>query len=144
MTLHRKLTIGKMKEESEHDENMSIFRVKYNEMVKSKLLKYIFLSMYVFICLLGNVVTGLIFLKHRGNEDPQQLNERLNYTTEMLHLNTKTTKGGGNHTNNTFGKVDNSRNDAESAEEWNLYLLFGNDSNNEVSFLERVFWSSEM
>ena len=136
MTLHRKLTIGKMKEESEHDENMSFFRVKYNEMVKSKLLKYIFLSTYIFICLLGNVVTGLIFLKHRGNEDPQQPNERLNYTTEMLHLNNKNTKGGVNHTNITFGNVDDTRNYVESAKEWDLYLLFGNDSNNEVSCLE--------
>ena len=136
MTLHRKLTIGKMKEESEHDENMSFFRVKYNEMVKSKLLKYIFLSTYIFICLLGNVVTGLIFLKHRGNEDPQQPKDRLNYTTKMLHLNNENTKGGGSHTNNTLGKLDDSMNDVEGAEEWNLYMLFGNGSNNEVSCLE--------
>ena len=54
----------------------------------------------------------------------------------MLHLNDKDTKGGENHTNNTLGKEDDSRNDVESAEEWNLYLLFGNDSNNEVRFRE--------
>ena len=137
MTLHRKLTIGKMKEESEHDENMSFFRVKYNEMVKSKLLKYISFSTYIFICLLGNVVTGLIFLKHRGNDDPQQPNERLNYTTKMLHVNNEITRVAGNHTNNTFDKVDDHRNDVESAEDGNLYLLFGNDSSNEVSLLER-------
>ena len=136
MTSHKKPTRGKIKEKLEHDKSMSFFRVKYNEMVKSKLLKYIFLSMYMFICLLGNVVTGLIFLKHRGNENPQQPNERLNYTTKMLHLNNENTERGGNHTNNTFDKVDDHRNDVESAEEWNLYLLFGNDSNNEVSFLE--------
>ena len=138
MTSHKKPTAAKIKEKLEHDKSMSFFRVKYNEMVKSKLLKYIFLSMYIFICLLGNVVTGLIFLKHRGNEDPQQPNERLNYTTKMLHLNNENIKGGGNHTNNTFDKVNDHRNDVESAEEWNLYLLFGNDSNNEVSFLEWV------
>ena len=136
MTSHKKLTVGKTKKEWEHDKSMSFFRVKYNEMVKSKLLKYIFFSMYIFICLLGNVVTGLIFLKHRGNEDQQQPKETLNYTTEMLHLNDKDTKGGENHTNNTLGKEDDSRNDVESAEEWNLYLLLGNDSNNEVRFLE--------
>ena len=136
MTSHNKLTVGKTKKEWEHDKGMSFFRVKYNEMVKSKLLKYIFFSMYIFICLLGNVVTGLILLKHRGNEDPEQPNERLNYTTEMLHLNNKNTKGGGNHTNNTFDKEDGSRNNVENAEEWNLYLLFGNVSNNEVSLLE--------
>ena len=136
MTSHKKPTAAKIAEKLEHDKSMSFFRVKYNEMVKSKLLKYIFLSMYIFICLLGNVVTGLIFLKHRGNEDPQQPNERLNYTTKMLHLNNENTKGGGNHTNNTFDKVEDHRNDVEGVEEWNLYLLFGNDSNNEVSFLE--------
>ena len=136
MTSHKKLTIGKMKEDLEHDKGMNFFRVKYNEMVKSKLLKYIFFLMYILICLLGNVVTGLIFLKHRGNEDPQQPKETLNYTTEMLHLNNINTKGDGNHTNNTFGKVEESRNDVKSTEEWNLYELFRNDSNNEVSFLE--------
>ena len=136
MTSHKKPTVGKMKEQLEHDKSMSFFRVKYNEMVKSKLLKYIFLSMYVFICLLGNVVTGLIFLKHRGYEDQQQPKETLNYTTEMLHLNNKNTKGGVNHTNNTFGNVDDTRNYVESAKEWDLYLLFGNDSNNEVRFRE--------
>ena len=136
MTSHKKPTGGKIKEKLEHDKSMSFFRVKYNKMVKSKLLKYIFLSTYIFICLLGNVVTGLIFLKHRGNEDPQQPNERLNYTTEMLHLNNKNTKGGVNHTNITFGNVDDTRNYVESAKEWDLYLLFGNDSNNEVSCLE--------
>ena len=136
MTSHKKLKVGKMKEELEHDTSMSFFRVKYNEMVKSKLLKYIFFLTYIFICSLGNVVTGLIFLKHRGNEDQQQPKETLNYTTEMLHLNDKDTKGGENHTNNTLGKEDDSRNDVESAEEWNLYLLLGNDSNNEVRFRE--------
>ena len=136
MTSHKKRTVGRMKEELEHDKCMSLFRVKYNEMLKSNLLKYIFLSMYIFICLLGNVVTGLIYLKHRGNEAPQQQKETLNYTTEMLHLNNENTKGGGNHTNNTLGELDDSMHDVEGAEEWNLYLLFGNGSNNEVSFLE--------
>ena len=125
-----------MKEELVRDKSMNFFRFKYDDMVKSKLLKYILLSMYIFICLLGNVVTGLIFLKHWGNEDPQQPSETLNYTTKMLHLNDKNTKGGRNHTNNTFGQSDDSRNDLENTEEWNLYLLFRNDSNNEVSFLE--------
>ena len=136
MTSHKKQTIGKRKEDLEHDKGMNFFRVKYNEMVKSKLLKYIFFLMYILICLLGNVVTGLIFLKHRGNEDPQQPKETLNYTTEMLHLNNINTKGDGNHTNNTFGKVEESRKVVKSAEEWNLYQLFRNDSNNEGRFLE--------
>ena len=48
------------------------FRTHCNAILKSKLPIYLFMSIYVFICLLGNVVTGIIWFEHHRTIDSEK------------------------------------------------------------------------
>ena len=75
---------------------MTSFRQKYNKFIKSKLSFYFFMIIYIFICLLGNVVTAINLIKHgqifSKNENdnytsyiplPSQMNESQEHNSEM-------------------------------------------------------------
>lgn len=76
--------------------SMTSFRQKYNKFIKSKLSFYFFMIIYIFVCLLGNVVTAINLIKHgqifSKNENdnytsyiplPSQMNESQEDNSEM-------------------------------------------------------------
>ena len=76
--------------------SMTWFRQKFNKFIKSKLSFYFFIMIYIFICLLGNVVTAINLIKHgqifSKNENdnytsyiplPSQMNESQEHNSEM-------------------------------------------------------------
>ena len=136
MSLHKEVTIDHVEEESYVDKCMSFFRLKHNAMVKSKVPVCLIVSIYIFICVLGNIVTGIIFFKHRGEDDRS---EALSTITNNLHLNDNITTGALNNTVGGFEYFDYSEEYATQSEEWNLYLLFSNDSNIEVDIHDMCF-----
>jgi hypothetical protein len=71
-------SIGNLRENSEQEEPSFYsafarrFQTHCNAIKKSKLPIYLFMSIYVFICLLGNVVTGIFWFKNHGIIDKEQ------------------------------------------------------------------------
>lgn len=129
ISLNKEVRMDQVEEESYIHKCMSFFRLKYNAMIKSKVPVCLLVSIYIFICVLGNIVTGIIFFKHRGEEDRS---ETLNTITNKLHLNDNITTTALNNTEANLEYFDYSEEYAAHSEEWNLYLMFANDSNNEV------------
>ena len=129
MSLHKEVRIDQVEDETYFNKCMSFFRLKYNAIMKSKAPVCLLVSIYIFICVLGNIVTGIIFFKHRGEDDQS---EALNTITDKLHLNDSIPSEALNNTEAGFEYFDYSEDYAAQSEEWNLYLLFSNDSNNEV------------
>ena len=130
MSLHKEERIDQVEDESYFYKCMSFFRLKYNAIMKSKAPVCLLVSIYIFICVLGNIVTGIIFFKHRGEDDRS---EALSTITDKLHLNNSIPAEALNNTEARFEYFDYSEDYAAQSEEWNLYLLFSNDSNNEVN-----------
>ena len=60
------------------------FNVCFKSLVNSKALRYMFLASYVVICLFGNIVTGIIIVKHHlsSKEDIEGIN---NLTQTILN-----------------------------------------------------------
>ena len=96
-------SIKKIQNQSSEEKNdfsiscsMTWFRQKFNKFIKSKLSFYFFIMTYIFICLLGNVVTAINLIKHgqlfSKNENdnytsyiplPSQMNESQENNSEM-------------------------------------------------------------
>ena len=71
-------SIENLRKNSEQEEKTfcpafaSFFQTHCNAIIKSKLPIYLFMSIYVFICLLGNVVTGIIWFDHHRTIDNEK------------------------------------------------------------------------
>ena len=96
-------SIKKIKRQASEEKNFlfiscstTSFCQKYNKFIKSKLPFYFFIIIYIFICLLGNVITAINLFKHgqifSKNENdnytsyiplPSQMNESQEHNSEM-------------------------------------------------------------
>ena len=76
MVLNRKRI--RMSVEEKTSSWCSFLKHQFHSVMSSKFPTYFCCSIYVLICLLGNVVTGMIWLKHHQFGDDQHKNEIIN------------------------------------------------------------------
>ena len=103
----------------------TFIKLRYDAVMKSKFPTYFCISIYFFICLLGNVVTGIIFFKHRQHSTgmPEMNPNSSDNMLFNIELNESTLLEQSIEFDDDFSQT----------EEFNLYQLFVNESNNEVS-----------
>ena len=99
---------------------------RYSAIMKSKFPTCLLISIYAVICSLGNVVTAIIYFKHHHNSIGNQ-KEGYNFSDNMLfniELNESTFLDSAFEIENEFSNT----------EDYELYHLFINKTDNEVSF----------
>ena len=132
--------------EVEDDENRNwavrwIFRVFHDRsqaIIKSKWPGYLTIALYVVICLLGNIVTTIIYLtpKNKSTYNDTELITKLN--TILSYNNDSMNEGGRFHTNQSIFEDTSSYDDYENSSNTNismksLFLSFTNQKTSEVS-----------
>jgi hypothetical protein len=102
-----------------------LIKLRYDAIMKSKFPAYLCISTYFVICLLGNVVTGIIFFKHRQHSTgmPETNNNVSDNMLFNIDLNEST----------FFDSSFEFDNEYLETEEFDLYRLFVNESSNVVS-----------
>ena len=132
--------------EGEDDENPNcvvswIFRVFHDgsqAIKKSKWPRYLTIALYIVICLLGNIVTTIIYLtpKNKNTYNDTELITQLN--TILSYNNDSVNEGGRFHTNQSIFEDTSSYDDYENSSNTNismksLFLSFTNQKTSEVS-----------
>ena len=100
-------------------------KLRYDAIMKSKFPTYLCIFIYFVICLLGNVVTGIIFFKHQQHST--ELDTDNNISNDLLfniQLNESTVLDSSLEFDNEFSQTE---------DYFDLYQLFVNESNNAVS-----------
>ena len=132
--------------DGEDDENQNcavswIFRVFYDgsqAIVKSKWPWYLTIALYVVICLLGNIVTAIIYVtpKNKKTYNDTELITQLN--TILSYNNDSVNEGGSVHTNQNIFEDTSMYDEYEVSRHTNismksLFLSFTNQKTAEVS-----------
>ena len=132
--------------EGEDDENQNcavswIFRVFYDGLqaiIKSKWPGYLTIALYVVICLLGNIVTTIIYLtpKNKNTYNDTELITQLN--TILSYNNDSVNESGSVHTNQSIFEDTSMYEEYEVPSDTNismksLFLSFTNQKSAEVS-----------
>ena len=102
----------------------SLIKMRYASIMKSKFPEYLCMFIYVVICLLGNIVTGVIFLDHHLTSIGMRKSDNIstNYLFN-LELNESTILDSSFDFDMEFME----------AEQFDLYQIFVNESASEVS-----------
>ena len=102
--------------------------IQYNAMIKSKCLSYLCVSVYIMICLLGNVVMGIIYLKNEPTAEEMNIIENFtenNSSLTNLNLNDSTILDPNFQFDSEI---------LETKDDMNLYMMYlYNVSDNKVS-----------
>ena len=114
-----------LEEDLNNSNYTSLMRNIYNTIKRSNVTAYLLMSLYITVCLLGNVVTGIIFFKHHDATLYHKENMGLSKTLIQSLSNRR-----GSNENATRLQFESKINKIDDLK---LQTLFVNESNDEVS-----------